>query len=119
MSATVRPFPLGSESVGMSGRPRLRAVARALALVLGAALLAAAIIHAAGSDARAARALPPATRAALHARTMRNLESLCTGDARFAVRGFCHDQARLALALPECDAACADVARAALRTPTR
>jgi hypothetical protein len=115
--ATVHPLPV----IRTSGpeRTRARTVTGALGLVLGAAILVGGIVHAAGSEARAVRELPTATRSALYARALENLASVCGDPRSTTLPEFCHAQARLALAFPECDGACVELARASLRQPTR
>lgn len=58
------------------------------------------------AEERALRSLPQADRRALYERTLENVRSLCSGDARYRLEGYCRDQADLLLALPECDAGC-------------
>jgi hypothetical protein len=95
-------------------------LARALAVVLGAGILVGGIVHAAGGEARALRELPAATRSALYARTLENLAGVCGYYPRStSLPEFCHAQARLALAFPECDGRCVELARTSLRQPTR
>jgi hypothetical protein len=65
------------------------------------------------------RRLPAEARSALYAHTVENVATICRGDGKLLLADFCHEQAQFALAFPECDAACAAAARAALRTPTR
>jgi hypothetical protein len=86
---------------------------------LAATAMVAAVLRGSGSEARALRALPAEARAVLYARTLDNLSGVCRGDAKRELSDFCAEQAHLALAFPECDAACALVARASLRSPTR
>lgn len=116
MTATVHPLPRVSRRP--SG-PGVRTRAGAVGVLLAIGLVATALIHAAGRDARAIRELPADARAALYARTLQNLESICGADSASMLPDLCNDQARLALAFPECDAGCTRVARAVLRTPTR
>jgi hypothetical protein len=115
--ATVHPLPTVRTSG--SARPRVRTVARALGVVLGAGILVGGIVRAADGEARAARELPAATRSALYARTIENLASVCGDPRSTGLPEFCHAQARLALAFPECDGACVALARTSLRQPTR
>jgi hypothetical protein len=115
--ATVHSLPVlqprGSEP------PRAHTVASALGVVLAGALLVGGIVHADGSEARALSGMSADARAALYARTLENLDSICRDPRSTPLPEFCHGQARLALAFPECDGACVDLARASLRQPTR
>lgn len=117
MSATVHSFPLPQRS--STERPTRDKALRALGAVLVMVALFAALMHGAGSETRALRRLPVEERSALYARTMENLATVCRGDGKLFLSDFCQEQARLALAFPECDTACTEVARAALHTPTR
>lgn len=80
-------------------------------MVLAATLLALALWWAwsATSQRRALRALAPEARAALYESTLRSLQTACTRPDP-SLDDFCQTQARLLLDLPECDAACRDLA---------
>jgi hypothetical protein len=117
MTGTIHPLPL--VRVTPPERTRTWTVARALGIVLASGLLVGGAVQGAGSDARALRELPASARAGLYARTLQNLESVCRGDPKDRLADFCHDQARLALAFPECGGACVDLARTSLHQPTR
>lgn len=71
------------------------------------------------APARALRALPPAQRAALVQRTTETLRSVCDPAPPRSLRSFCHDQAQMALSLPECDAGCKELARRHFHYATR
>jgi hypothetical protein len=114
--ATVHPLP--AAAARGSDRSRARAVTHGLGLVLGAGILVGGMVHATAADARALRELPAGARAELYARTLQNLESVCA-PGNGALPEFCDGQARLALAFPECDGACVELARTSLRQPTR
>jgi hypothetical protein len=58
-----------------------------------------------GAEERAIRHLPVSDRQALLARTLQNLRSVCQSPDE-GMRSFCAEQARLAIAFPECDVAC-------------
>ena len=55
------------------------------------------------AEVRALRNSPEADR---HQRTLENVRTICAGDTRYRLEGYCRHQAELLLALPECDAAC-------------
>lgn len=116
MLATVHPLPIPRPPAVAGPRG---ARARAVVGVLAAVGLAAAIFHAVERDKRALREIYQPDRAALYTRTLQNLETVCAGRGRFAVRDFCREQAMLALSLPECDERCSSAVRAALHGPTR
>jgi len=58
-----------------------------------------------GAERRAIRSLPADQRQQLYARTLQNLNTVCTTE-QASMRDFCEDQARLLKAFPECDEAC-------------
>jgi hypothetical protein len=62
-----------------------------------------------GAERRAIRDMPETERQALYTRTMQNLTSVCA-PADDALRGFCQEQARLAMEFRECDQACLELA---------
>lgn len=63
--------------------------------------------------------MPAAERQGLYERTLENLRELCAAPADGDRRSFCHAQAELVLRLPECDAACVQLARQNVAPPTR
>lgn len=63
--------------------------------------------------------LPPAERAGLYERTMKNLATVCAEGSAVRRDTFCQEQAELALRFPECDAACQGLARPLVASPTR
>lgn len=63
--------------------------------------------------------LPPETRVGVYQRTMENLTTVCGADRAPRLEAFCREQAELALRMPECDAACQEIARPLLVYPTR
>ena len=74
--------------------------------IAGAILL---LIHSEGAERRAIRDMPAPERQALLARTVQNLKSICS-PAEDAMRGFCREQAQLAMEFQECDKACQELA---------
>jgi len=70
--------------------------------IAGAILL---LIHSEGAERRAIRDMPAPERQALLARTVQNLNSVCSSPDD-ALRDFCREQAQLALEFQECDRAC-------------
>jgi hypothetical protein len=63
--------------------------------------------------------LPDAERKILFERTMQTLGSVCKDQRDEDLDAFCDEQAKAALAFPECDDACRSLARAELARPTR
>jgi len=68
-------------------------------------------------EGREIRALPPAQRQALYARTMENLKTICDPAPGRSIREFCRGQAALALEFPECDDDCRRTARRHMSLP--
>jgi hypothetical protein len=84
-----------------------------VAMAFGLAAVAVVVwLLASRSEEATLRGLPATERAALVDRTLANLRDVCHGAGR--PRGFCLEQARLALELPECREACQAAARAEL-----
>lgn len=59
----------------------------------------------AGAQGRAVRALPEQERRDLYTHIVKELAGICTRDAE-VMSSYCGNQARMALAFPECDHAC-------------
>lgn len=68
---------------------------------------------------RAVSQLPETDRKVLFERTMQTLGTVCKEHRDTDLDAFCREQAEAALAFPECDEACRDLARAQLGRPTR
>jgi hypothetical protein len=79
----------------------------ALAVAIAGAILL--LFHSEGAERRAIRDMPAPERQALLARTVQNLNSICS-PAEDAMRDFCREQAQLALEFQECDKACQELA---------
>ncbi len=75
----------------------------ALAVVVVGTILA--FIYSGGAERRAIQEMPARERQALFARTVQNLRSVCS-EPEDAMRGFCREQAQLALEFRECDTSC-------------
>jgi hypothetical protein len=92
-------------------------------LAAGTALAAAALVSAwwwsNTAEGRALRALPAAERRALYQRTIDTLREACEPAPPRSLRTLCRETAQRVLELPECGAACRDVARRMLATPIR
>lgn len=69
------------------------------------------------AESRALRALPQSERLGLYHRTLENLHAICEPVPGRSFREFCRAQAALILELPECDDACAEIARRHLSLP--
>jgi hypothetical protein len=83
-------------------------------------LLAATVwLHASDPERTALQRMPLDERQALYERTMRTLESTCAPANRPALIDFCRTQAEFVAKFPECDAACASLARKFRPQPTR
>jgi hypothetical protein len=80
-----------------------------IALAAGIACALLLFIYSEGAERRAIRGLSEPERHALLARTLQNLNSICS-PADDAMRDFCREQARLAMEFPECDKACQELA---------
>ena len=65
--------------------------------------------HSEGAERRAIRDMPAPERNALLARTVQNLNSICSPPDN-ALRDFCREQAHLALEFQDCDRACQELA---------
>jgi hypothetical protein len=76
-----------------------------LALVVGFAWF----VWSQGSEQRAIRDLPQDERRALLSRTLENLKSVCAAPDD-GIRGWCQEEANLALGFPECDDGCKKLA---------
>ncbi|HEX9401344.1 MAG TPA: hypothetical protein VF912_14640 [Anaeromyxobacter sp.] len=110
------PPPPGEDA----GDDRRRSFVRE-AVVLAIVLLAlvASVWSSWGGERRAVVRLDPTTRAAVLARTLEDLRSVCLRPDAAHPASWCRQQAEFALAFDECDAACRAAAREVLRVPTR
>jgi hypothetical protein len=90
-----------------------------LTLLAGAALLSVLVSWAwsAGQETRALQRLPDDQRISLYQRTIANLKEICDPAPGRSMRGFCREQAELALRFPECDAQCRVLARRHMSLP--
>ena len=70
-------------------------------------------------DPRWSLELAERERVALYERTLQNLKTVCREPNDPAQARFCRDQATLIRSLPECDAACQDLAQRFEPRPTR
>lgn len=70
------------------------------------------------SEERALRDLPDDERHALYDRTLENLRTICARENE-GLSGFCRRQAKIVIALPECDAGCRSLAKAHLNQSIR
>lgn len=96
---------------------RGRAVVTAIVVALAVALF---WFWNRGPEQRALRHLPEGERRALYERTLRTLKSPCDNEQRTeGLERFCSEQAEFILEFPECDQACAALARRHLSTPSR
>ena len=75
----------------------------ALVAALAAAILI--LIRSEYAERRAIEEMPAAERQALYARTVQNLNAICS-PPEDAMRDFCHHQANLVLEFSECDRSC-------------
>lgn len=92
-------------------RQRLRRIAPTALVVVGIAVGSAYWVWSDGALARTIAALPTSERARLYTRTLENLR-LCHARAQEdALRDFCDEQATLALAFPQCEDECSELAR--------
>lgn len=64
-------------------------------------------------------ALPPAQRGALVRSALTELGTVCGGSPGASIAGWCREQAKLVLRLPECGSDCQQAATALLPRPTR
>jgi hypothetical protein len=114
-------------SIAGHGRRRIRARRQSLqtaviAVIIGLAVMAAFSVlwvWDRGSERRAIRTLPDGERRALYERTLENLRSVCALPESGDLQSFCRQQAELIVDLPECDAACRDLARDHRQRPSR
>ncbi len=109
--------PPALETAGDDRRRRFLREALVLAIVLMA--LVASVWSSWGGERRAVARLDPATRAAVLARTLEDLRSVCLRPDAAHPATWCRQQAEFALAFEECDTACRASAREVLRVPTR
>jgi hypothetical protein len=100
-------------------RPRWHGWAGVVAIVLGVAGLLFAWGWAASAPARALRALPAPQRAVVLSHALDALRTVCDPAPPRSLRAFCRQQAEVALAFRECDAACREVARRNMTYATR
>jgi cytochrome b pre-mRNA-processing protein 3 len=101
-------------------RPRLARMSRSAAVTMALLATFAVWIWSTGSESRAIQHLAPVERRSLYTRTLRTLESPCRAGKRpDGLTEFCAGQARFVLEFPECDPACATLARKYLPTPAR
>jgi hypothetical protein len=90
-------------------------------MVFPAVLLIASVwLYASDPETTALERMPIDERQALYERTVRTLESTCSVMNRpEGLADFCRTQAEFVSKFPECDAACASLARKFLPQPTR
>ncbi len=83
--------------------------------VLGFTILASALSR---RTASSVAKLPPDEQAALYARTLENLRTVCAGPAQ-DLQDYCAGEAAIALQLPQCDDSCRALAKPFTNQPTR
>ncbi len=103
-----------------AGDDRRRSFVReAVVLAVVLVALVASVWNSWGGERRAIARLDPPTRAAVLARTLEDLRSVCLRPDAAHPASWCRQQAEFALSFDECDAACRAAAREVLRVPTR
>ncbi len=118
MAALVRIVP--SPAPEDTGDDRRRWVVReAVVLAVVLVALVASVWSSWGGERRAIARLDAPTRAALLARMLDDLRTVCLSPDTIHPASWCRGQAEFALAFDECDAACSAAAREVLRVPTR
>ena len=100
-------------------KPHARAVALAVVAALVALLLLGIWAWHLGAQSRALRHLPAEERRVLFERTLHTLQAPCTPEKRNGLDDFCREQAEFVLQFPECDKACAVLARQYLNAPAK
>jgi hypothetical protein len=117
------PHPHRSPAIATRLAARLQRWLRTVGpLALGALLLVSGLtywIWIQGAERRAVVALPTAERRQLFERTLENLRFCRDHAAEDSFRGYCEQQADLAVGFPECDASCSKLARLPWSGPHR
>jgi hypothetical protein len=95
-----------NDAAGEAPRRSLKTVVLSLAVLVALATW----VWWQGSEQRALHNLPAAERAALYERTLANVQTVCASSDP-ALDGYCREQARILLELPECDEPCRALGR--------